>query len=241
MRLLPSRHYRPYPWHETLAHPFKVLGASLPWSVFALLTLRPGFAHLWDERSRRLLEALHCWVWPNLFFWTIIPEHSPRHSFPLFPGIAGLAAFVWLAWLSGKLPWPMAQVRFRFAARPGPVLIGMLLLWLVAKVIFVEVVVPARNLHREPRAKGERLAALVPPEQTLYLSQLKDEGILFYYRRTARRLESFAQLPSSAAPVYCLLDNSEWRDWQLSGTTVVVERMRDEQGDPILLVQVTDN
>ena len=85
------------------------------------------------------------------------------------------------------------------------------------------------------------VAALVPPEQTLYLSQLKDEGILFYYRRTARRLESFAQLPSSAAPVYCLLDNSEWRDWQLSRTTVVVERMRDEQGDPILLVQVTDN
>jgi len=78
-----------YPWAEVLAHPFLVLAANLPWSAFALLTLWPGFARLWDERGRRLLQALHCWTWPNLLFWSIIPEHAPRHSFPLFPAIAG--------------------------------------------------------------------------------------------------------------------------------------------------------
>lgn len=239
MRLLPSHHHRPYPWLESLAHPFKVLLANLPWSVFALLSLRPGFAQLWDERGRLLLQAMHCWIWPNVIFWSIIPEHAPRHSFPLFPGIAGLAAFVWFAWLTGKMPWPLSDSRRRFTARPGPVLVGMLVFWLMVKVAFVEVVIPKRNDHREPRAKGERLAALVPPQKTLYLSKLKDEGIMFYYRRTVRRLESFEDLPSSEGSAYCILDDSEWRNWWLPGTAVVIERLRDEQGDPIVLVKVT--
>jgi hypothetical protein len=244
MRLLPSHHYRPYPWLETLAHPFKLFLANLPWSAFALWSLRPGFARLWDERGRRLLQALHCWVWPNLFFWTIIPEHAPRHSFPLFPSIAGLAAFVWFAWLTGKLPWPIPFSKVpgpkALISRPGRVLAGILVLWLVAKVAFVEAVIPARNQNRQPRAKGERLDALVPADKTLYLSQLKDEGILFYYRRPARRLQSFVDLPSSEEPAYCILDDLEWRQWRLPGTTGVIERLRDEQGDPIVLVRVTN-
>jgi 4-amino-4-deoxy-L-arabinose transferase-like glycosyltransferase len=266
MRLLPNRHYRPYPWLETLAHPLKVLIANLPWSAFALLTLRPGFARLWDEPGRRLLQALHCWTWPNFIFWTIIPEHAPRHSFPLYPGIAGLAALVWLAWLTGRLQWsiPSSSVHstrsrirpttslssaagrwardmgVRFAARPAWVLIAMLAFWLIVKIVFVEVVIPGRNYSREPRAKGERLAALIPADRTLYLSRLKDEGIMFYYHRTVRRLASFEELPSSERPLYCILDDSEWRQWSQSGTAVAVEHMRDEQGDPIVLVRVTD-
>jgi hypothetical protein len=235
MRLLPSHHYRPYPWLESLAHPFKVFLANLPWSAFALLSLRPGFARLWDERARRLLQALHCWTWPNLFFWSIIPEHAPRHSFPLFPGIAGLAALVWLAWLTGKLPWP----RLRFAARPAPVLVGFLIFWLIVKIVFVEVAIPGRNRSREPRAKGERLATLVPTDKTLYLSRLKDEGIMFYYRRPVRRLEHLEEIPSSEEVAYCILDDSEWRQARLPGTMRAVEHMLDEQGDPIVLVRVT--
>ena len=126
----------------------------------------------------------------------------------------------------------------RFAARPSWVLVGMLAFWLIAKVVFVELVIPERNYSREPRAKGERLAALVPSDKTLYLSRLKDEGIMFYYRRTVRRLDSFEQLTSSAEPAYCILDNSEWRDWSLPGTAAVIERMPDQQGDPIVLVKV---
>jgi hypothetical protein len=120
------------------------------------------------------------------------------------------------------------------------VLAGILVFWLVAKVAFVEAVIPARNQNRQPRAKGERLDALVPADKTLYLSQLKDEGILFYYRRPARRLQSFVDLPSSEEPAYCILDDLEWRQWRLPGTTGVIERLRDEQGDPIVLVRVTN-
>src|SRR5260370_31646113 len=99
MRLSPSPHHPSYPWGESLIHPVRLLAARLPCSVFALLSLRPGFAALWDLPGRRLLQAFHCWTWPNMLFWTIIPEHATRHSFPLFPGLAGLAAFVWIALL----------------------------------------------------------------------------------------------------------------------------------------------
>jgi 4-amino-4-deoxy-L-arabinose transferase-like glycosyltransferase len=231
MRLLPTHHHRPYPWDLVLLHPFKVLAAGLPMSAFALAALWPGFARLWDERGRRLLEALHCWVWPNLLFWSIVPEKAVRHSFPLFPGIAGLAAMVWLAWLTGRLPWRVPRV--------GPVaaLAAVLVLWLGVKVAFVHAVVPQRNHGREPRAKGALLARLVPRGKTLFLFRLKDEGIMFYYGRRVRRLPDFARLPSSGGPHYCILDESEWRKWQARGATAIVH-LRDEQGDPIVLVKV---
>ncbi len=253
MRLLPSHHHRAYPWREVLMHPLKVLAASLPVSAFALLALRPGFARLWDERGRRVLQALHCWVWPNLLFWSIIPEKAARHSFPLFPGIAGLAALVWIAWLTGRLRWPWPRLA------PGKVLVGGLVVWMGVKLAFVHAVVPHRNQDREPRAKGELLARLVPAGETLYLLRLKDEGIMFYYDRPVRRLASFARLPSPGRPVYCILDESEWRKWQAYGpargailgycgtpgggavtarSETVVRRLTDEQGDPIVLVMV---
>jgi 4-amino-4-deoxy-L-arabinose transferase-like glycosyltransferase len=175
--LSPSHQPQVYPWVAVLLHPVRTLAANLPWSAVALVTLWPGFARLWDERGRRLLQALHCWAWPNLLFWSVIPEHAQRHSFPLFPAFAGLAALVWLAWLTGRLCWPAIRVR------PAPVLVGLLVLWLVAKVVFVEGLVPARNHGRAPRAKGEQLAALVPAGRTLYVFRLKDEGIMFYYGR----------------------------------------------------------
>src|SRR5207244_13049153 len=126
----------------------------------------------------------------NLLSWGIIPGHSTRHSFPLFPAISGVAALVWIAWMRS----PAAR---KPVFRPGPVLAIVLLIWLVAKIIFVEAVVPARELHREPRAKGQTLAALIPEGQNLYLSKVKDEGIMFYYGRTVRRVPDFGQLPSS--------------------------------------------
>jgi 4-amino-4-deoxy-L-arabinose transferase-like glycosyltransferase len=256
MRLLPSHHHRAYPWREVLLHPVKVLAASLPLSAFALLTLRPGFARLYSERGRRLLQALHCWVWPNLLFWSIIPEKATRHSFPLFPGIAGLAALVWMAWLTGRLAWPVPRIM------PAKVLVGALVLWLGVKVAFVEAVIPLRNQDREPRAKGELLAGRVPSGATLYLLRLKDEGIMFYYGRPVRRLASFEHLPSSEQPLYCILDESEWRKWQgyrvaqaaargyggphetinqkTSRSETVIVRLKDEQGDPVVLVKVNN-
>jgi 4-amino-4-deoxy-L-arabinose transferase-like glycosyltransferase len=233
MRILPNHHHRAYPWAETLTHPLRLWAAAAPCSLFAQWALRPGFARLWDERQRRLLQALHCWIWPNLLFWSIIPEHAPRHSFPLFPAIAGLAVFVWTGWLTGVLRWPLAR-RLSSAAA----LLGLVAIWLVVKVAFVHAVVPARNQNREPRAKGELLAQLVPAGQPLYLFALKDEGIMFYYGRPVIRLPGPAQLPSSPEPLYCILDEVEWQHWRTPREAEVVERLKDEQEDPIVLLRL---
>jgi exodeoxyribonuclease VII large subunit len=231
VHLSPSHFHRAYPWSETLAHPFRIWAASLPVSLFALPALAPAFARRWDDRGRQLLQSLHCWTWPNLVFWSLVPEHAVRQCFPLFPGIAGLAAMVWVAWLSCRLSWPVRYLT------PLKALIGLLALWLVAKVVFVNAIVPARNQGREPRNKGEQIAALVPSGETLYVSRLKDEGIMFYYGRHVRRVASWRQLPSSAGPVYCILDAAEWQAEQESGLSQKLLDLQDEQGAPIVLVK----
>ncbi|HEV2947466.1 MAG TPA: glycosyltransferase family 39 protein [Gemmataceae bacterium] len=251
MRLSPSHHHRPYPWRESLVHPFRLLAAGLPCSAFALLTLRPGFATIWDPKARRLLQGLHCWVWPNMLFWSVIPEHATRHSFPLFPGLAGLSAMVWVAWLRGyRLPnWKFAFGNLHFAIpfakkmqtaslSMARVFLGLIFVWLVVKLVFVEAVLPRRNPARQPKEKGEQLAALVPANNVLYLFQLKDEGIMFYYGRTVRRLPGPAQLPSSDRGLYCILDETEWKNWADTRPVETLLKMPDEQGDPIFLVRV---
>jgi 4-amino-4-deoxy-L-arabinose transferase-like glycosyltransferase len=231
-RLSPVHHGRPYPWHELIAFPVQFLAANLPWSAFALMTLHPGFSRLWDERGRRLLQFLHCWTWPNLLFWTVVPGHHLRHAMPLQPGLAGLAAMVWIAWLDGRLRWPLPRLR------PGTVFLALLMLWLMVKLLFVHAIVPCRNPARQPSLKGEQIASLVPPHQTLYLFQLKDEGILFYYGRPARRLPGPDWLPASGEAVYCLLVQSEWQHWSCRRRADVLLHLGDEQGAPIVLVRV---
>jgi 4-amino-4-deoxy-L-arabinose transferase-like glycosyltransferase len=252
----PRHHHRPYPWGEALAHPLVVFGSTLPWSLSALVALWPGFATLWDERGRRLLQALHCWTWPSLLFWSAIPEHAPRHSFPLFPGLAGLAALVWVAWLTGRLRWPVPRLR------PGSLFVGLLAAWLVAKVAFVHAWMPIRDGRangvlracglkpkptREPRAKGEQIAAHVPHDQPLYLFRLKDEGIMFCYGRchpdgepdrVVRRLSGAEDLPSTAELVYCIVAEAEWERWDRRRPAEVLLRLLDQQGDPIVLLAV---
>jgi 4-amino-4-deoxy-L-arabinose transferase-like glycosyltransferase len=246
--LSPDHQPQVYPWVAVLLHPVRTLASGLPWSAFALVALWPGFARLWDERGRRLLQALHCWAWPNLLFWSVIPEHAQRHSFPLFPALSGLAALVWLAWLTGRLRWPALRVR------PQHLFVGLLGLWLLTKVVFVEGLIPARNRDRAPRAKGEQLAAVVPPGQPLYVFHLKDEGIMFYYGRQhpaadagvpVRRLPGLTDLPSQREPLYCILDEAEWL--AVSGPFPVLGEgagepllyLSDEQGEPIVLAKVS--
>jgi 4-amino-4-deoxy-L-arabinose transferase-like glycosyltransferase len=252
----PRHHHRPYPWAETLAHPFVVFASTLPWSFFAVAALRPGFAGIWDERGRRLLQALHCWTWPSLVFWSVVPEHAPRHSFPLFPGLAGLAALAWIAWLTGRLRWPLPRVA------PGRLFVGLLLAWLVVKVGFVHAWTPIRDGRanalltacglppkptRDPRGKAEQIAALVPADQPLYLFRLKDEGIMFCYgrchadgqpERVARRLSGPEGLPCTAELVYCIVTDAEWAAWDERRPAEVLLRLADQQGDPIVLVAV---
>jgi 4-amino-4-deoxy-L-arabinose transferase-like glycosyltransferase len=231
-RLSPAHHSRPYPWHELATFPLAFWAANLPWSAAVLVTLAPGFARLWNERGRRLLQLMHCWTWPNFLFWTVVPGHHVRHALPLQPGLAGLAALVWIAWLDGRLRWPLP------ALRPQRLFVALLVTWLGVKLVFVTVWVPRRDAARQPEVKGRQIAALVPADRTLYLFHLKDEGILFSYGRPARRLPDLAHLPDAEQPAYCLLVESEWRQWSAARGVELLLRLKDEQGAPIVLVRV---
>lgn len=231
MHLSPQHHQGTYSWRGALAHPFVVWAAALPSSLAMLWALQPGFANLWDERGRRLLQALHCWVWPNLLFWSLIPGHSPRHSFPLVPGMVGLSAMVWYAWVTGRLRWPMRW-------RPASILLAGCVCWLIVKLVFVHGVIPARMQGRNARSTAETLASLVPTNETLHLCRLKDEGILFYYGRTVRRLPDLAPLLSTGEPRYAILDESEWRQNESTSNVQCLGELRDEQGAPIFVVRV---
>jgi hypothetical protein len=235
MRISPLNHDRPYPWLGALAHPFILFAGSLPWSICLFWTLRQSFVNRWDARGRFIIQAMHCWIWPNLIFWSNIPERATRHSLPLCTGLAGLAAMVWYAWLTGRLTWPIAKFK------PVTALIGMIAIWCVVKLVFVEVAIPSRGGAREPRAKAAQIAAVVPESATLYLCRLKDEGIMFYYGRPVRRLHGLHDLPSSGEPLFCILEKSEWESIDRSRPADAVLWLNDEQGAAIVLVRLMNS
>jgi hypothetical protein len=180
-----------------------------------------------------LLQLFHCWTWSNLFFWAIVPGHRPRHELPLQPGLAGLAALVWIAWMTGRLAWPLRRLS------PGRVLTGLVAIWLLVKLGHAHIVIPARDRNRHTRETGERLAALVPAGEVLYLGTLKDEGILFYYDRPARRLSDSMAGPEPGQSAHLVLTATEWQNWPPAVTAEIVELLHDEQGASIFLICAT--
>jgi hypothetical protein len=175
---------------------------------------------------------MHCWAWSSLLFWALVPGHKARHLLPAQPALSGLAAFAWAAWLSGRLRWPLAR------PRPAVVLAGLLALWLGVQFAYVHAWLPAHDPGRQPQVKGQQIAAHVPPDQTLRLFDLKDEGILFYYGRPARRLHGPGP-PAGTPAGYYLLTEPEWLQWARPPGAEVLLRLRDEQGSPILLVRIS--
>jgi hypothetical protein len=121
---------------------------------------------------------------------------------------------------------------------PRWLLASIVIVWLGVKLTFVHAVLPQRVAHKAPRARAAQLDALVPPGRTLYLRRVKDEGIMFYYARPVRRLTNWDDLPSSAEPAYCILEETEWRQWPASLPAEVVAPMRDEQNVPLVVVRV---
>ena len=194
-RLVPN-YDRPYRYGEALVHPLKIMVTTLPRSLLDVWTQRPGFYRGLDERGKFLAAAFHAWTWPNMLVWSYIGEHTPRHSFPLFPGIAGLAVLVFVRDLA------------RFPHIQRMLVIGTLALWIVFKIVFVEAVLPARAEERQAKEKGEALARLLPTEGPLYVFEHQDETVLFYCGRHVMRLRSAAELPDG--PVYCLMSEEEW-------------------------------
>jgi 4-amino-4-deoxy-L-arabinose transferase-like glycosyltransferase len=234
VRLLPGIYDIPYPWTKTILHPLVLLTASLPWSMLALTACRPRFGRLWDEDGRRLWQGLHCWVWPNVLIWSFFSDHAARHRFPLFPAIAGLAALAWVAWITGKMPWPSRRLG------PGVTLVALLICWLVVKVAYVETIQPGRNDARRPRAKGEELARRVPIEKTLYVLPMadRDEGIMFYFGRRAQGITSIEDLPRTLTPVYCLIDEKVWHQWQADRRAQVLWRVDGELRGAMVLIRI---
>jgi hypothetical protein len=234
-RLDPHRHGHSLGYHpEMLAgFPLLVLGACLPASALALIACRRGFGRLWDDDGRRLWQLLQCWLWPNLIFWTVVPQREVRYAFPIGPACGGLAAMAWLAWHRGLLPAKWAP-----AGKALNALVLGVCLWMVAKIAFVDGVVPARTGGRLTRETGAELAALVPDSETLYLYRFKDEGIMFYYGRPVLKRAVPIEQDRPASPYYAVLTADEWAACRASGRVRVVRWLRDQQGDRMALAHI---
>lgn len=226
-RFAPKPGAKTYPWSEVATYPLLVLVAHLPLSLFALRTFWPSFWHQWDERGKLLLQMLHCWTWPNLLFWSLVPNHNVRYSLPMSPGLMGLGVMGLIGW------WfqPSSPRDERIGKR---LLLAFLAIWLAAKVAFVEVAIPLRTAHHNPKPIGETLRELVPPDHPLYLFRLKDEGVMFYYARSVIRLNQLHDLPAGAIAI---LIRQEWEEWAASNSLEVVASLHDQQGDPMILVR----
>ena len=236
-RFTPKSAAKGYPWAELATYPLTVLAAHLPASAFALATLRRGFASRFDDRGRLLLQLLHCWTWPNLIFWTLVPNHSIRYVLPMSAGLMGLGVMG----LVGLLANPGRQSGGDVSGPSTPRLASgvrlFLCFWLVVKVAFVEFVVPARTADRDPYPAANRLRELVPPDQPLYLFRLKDEGVMFAYARPALRLRDPRDLPPRA---FAVLIEQEWADRGAFGRLELINWMHDQQGDLLILVRAPE-
>jgi len=286
-RFAPKSAAKGYPWSQVVTYPLLVWAAHLPLSLFALRTLWRGFGARWDDRGRSLLAFLHCWAWPNLLFWALVPNNNVRYALPVSPALMGLGVMGLMDWWRRRSPEPPhppgppslrgkggdaptdlpgafsagavsqdatrsehpsppgggagggvdhANPTSRLASNPFRTLAAFLALWLAAKIVFVEVVVPRRTGGRDAEVTATLLRELVPVGEVLHLLKLKDEGVLFYYDRPTRKLSSPANLPPNA---HVVLVEAEWREWEANRTGALVRWMYDQQGDPLILARVT--
>jgi 4-amino-4-deoxy-L-arabinose transferase-like glycosyltransferase len=228
-RFNPPPKAKGYPWGEVVTYPLLVLAAHLPLSAFALRTLRPSAFRDWDDRCRLLLQFLHCWTWPSLLFWALVPNHNVRYALPLSPGLMGLGVMGVIGWFRGR-----EAVSPRPASRLTTAVAVFLVCWVVVKVAFVEVVVPQRSAHRDATAAAALLNTHVPAGEVLHVFRLKDEGVTFAYSRPVRRLRDTRDLPPGAL---ALLIRPEWEDRAAFGDPELICCMHDQQGDLLFLVK----
>lgn len=224
-RFAPKAAAKGYNYSELGTYPFLVLAAHLPIAIFAYFTFRPRFWELWDDRGKKLLQLLHCWVWPNLLFWSVVPNHNVRYILPLTPGLMGLGAMGLMGLWKGR------------GRAPRSFLVSFLILWLAVRIVFVELVIPVRGANRNPEPAAAELRRIVPPDRPLYLFRLKDEGVMFHYARRAVRLSDPRTLPPGA---FAVLIRQEWEDRASFGRLELLHWMHDQQGDPLILVQCPD-
>lgn len=215
---------------ETLAHPFKVLGIAFPWSLLAiyLAVARPR-SLTGDERL--VFHTLWSWAIVGTLMMTVFPDHNIRQSFSLVPAWTLLGVLLLVRhYAANQLPaWIMQY--------PGRSILTVLCLWATVKIIYVEVLIPARFAKRpDLDAQAQVMQAFVPAQTTLYLSRVKDECLMFHYGQTVRRVSAWSALPPTAS--FCLLTVEERTSWPEPGRIVAEQPLRDAQGDPLVLVQL---
>lgn len=252
-RLLPGANPKPYPWLETLFHPLVVLAAMLPWSLGLFWSTRhAGIAedNGYRGRTRRVYQALHCWLWPCLLFWTIHPDHTLRNRAPLFPALAGFGVLGYLQlekwWANRTGPTRQRGIMASIAdasgwcnrLAPRNVLIAFLMVWTALKVVHVEVVLPRRAADRRVAEKASFLLRHLPSDAVIYLFRIKDECLFFYLNRPALRLASPDNLANTQGPIFCILTVEEWQNWNGCHPSRMIAQTEDGQGAPIFLVQV---
>lgn len=227
-RLAPGGRPRPYPWLETFVHPLVVLAAALPLSLCFLSLWRSRSCSSGSPRTNLLWQGLHCWLWPNLLFWTLHPDHTLRNRAPLFPAIAGLAVFGVLAWQQrSDRPWH----------RPREWVAAFLIIWMALKVIHVEAVMRTRTEERRVHETARWLASLLPGDTAVYLFGFKDECLMFYLGVSAQRVDSEDTVPINMGGFFCILTEEEWAAWAESRPASLVAEFRDGQGDRAFLIE----
>lgn len=227
-RLLPSVN-KTDGWLAQPSFPLRVLGALFPISLPALSVLHPHYYRRIPLPARSLVLFFHCWTWPNLLFWTCVPNHNVRYVLPIAPAVAGLGAF------GGYLI--LQDLRQRFPRlRPWLALTfpTVLLFGLVVKLIFVEFVTPMRAARRNPLPIAKQLRRLVPEHETLYIDKMKDDGVMFYFGQQVRRWRGSPPLPAGA---YLALIAAEWEQWRQRDDVELLGELQDQQGDPLIVVR----
>jgi hypothetical protein len=242
-------------WLETLIHPFKVLGLALPWSAIALYGLwrgRDNEAHpvgvptecgTGVEKSyvpqeptglsRRCFEqSLWCWAVFGTLMMSIFPDHNIRQSFSLVPAWTLLGALTLVQMISQRY----GSMVSRSTGKPWhPLrwLIGIALVWCLVKVIYVEIIIPARFAKRPDLATQAKLMQdFVPAKSILYLSKVKDECLMFNYGREVRRISDWNHLPAEGI-CWCVFTEAERAAFPLPVDQEL--RLLDAQAEPLVL------
>jgi len=213
---------------ETLAFPFRVIGANLPlalWAGWVVFQLRRQSTELFPPPCRRLVLLLVWWVVPNVAFWSLLPQHVLRYALPVTPAIAALGAIGMIGILR------RARSERFYLVSSSLILLGMVL----TRGAYSEVVLPGRTVSRAARENAALLRDIVPRDETLYIGLVREEGVLFYAGRRVRRLTS-----TPVQGIYLLLTEAEYR----SGTYARAETMgeiRDHQKAPLTVVRWSGN
>ncbi len=224
---------------ERLLFPLKVVAGLLPASALALYAtyaiVRPGVRDRFaGDRHTEAFPAvasgrpewtlfLCCWVWINLAFWALVPNSNVRYVLPIAPAVTALGVAGWLRLRN----W--CDERFRRGAVPT-----LLAAWLVVKCVHVAYVMPQRSVHRDPLPAARALQTLVPDGVILYIDLLKDEGVMFYYGRPVRRCRPLAALPPGS---WAAATRTEWEQLRTDAAWQLLAELRDQQGDPLLLLR----